>query len=206
MEFQVTTYRLQALMNHLSLPSVLIDLIKNFVFFDTSTFYKIMKEPMLNKSCIGDLIRTGHSRSNKTEPENCRIGYVSFYDIQTREEPQSWSFSLDDRFFSRYMQIYARRGKQITSENCEFCGDYLSSAETMAPVTRTAPNRSNIFCKCKFVDGYSEREYPEYRYNAEVFHSFDRDQPTEVSVAINYGPTIMPPQRKRKQKKNKSGL
>jgi hypothetical protein len=203
MEFQVTTYRSQALMNHLPLPSVLVDLIKNFVFFDTSTFYRIMEEPMLNKTRIGDLIRTGHSRCNNTE----------FYDIQTRQEPQRWSFSIDNRFLTRYMHIHARRGLQITAVNCEFCGNYLSNAETIAPVTRTAPRRSIIFCKCKFVDGYNEREFPEYRYNASVILSTDRDQSTEVSVEINYGPTIMPPARKSKyqqqkqqQQNTKSGL
>ena len=217
MEFPITTYRSQALMNHLPLPSVLVDLIKNFVFFNTSTFYRLVEQPMNNKRIVGGLIIEGHTRADRLQPEDFRCGYIRFY-----RQPERWSFGIDPKLLSKYVQKYSSRRGEITATNCTFCGNYKSDAESLTVHTRGAKCRAElrvakIFCKCITVRGINEREMPkkerEYTdYDSEtsliILERFDRDKPTEVPVAINYGPAILPPPRRRRQpqQKNKSGL
>ena len=235
MDFPITTYRSQALMNHLSLPSVLIDLIKNFVFFNTSTFYRIMQQPMEQKETICSIIRDGHSRAQMDAPEDRRLAYVHLREIWPATKLSQWSFKINMRLYSRYIQshysIYRYHGFEISAENCGYCGNYLES-------NTFSGTEHKLSCHCKFVvdslgdryfglvnyrempkqpelyqedTEYSESEYDESEYDSESEYEeygakpgdrldFQREYPGDSPpepVAVDYGPAILPPPRRR---------
>ena len=196
MEFPITTYRSQALMNHLPLPSVLVDLIKNFVFFDTSTFYRLVEQSMTSKRIVCHLIIDGHSRAIQPEPDDYPMAYAGFYEIRTTVEPEKWSFTARFSSVSTYHRTsraksgsglmgepYSRNCFEIKAVNCKKCGEYVTSGCHWLTY-------DDMLCNCDYdemprIACLDDQQYEDDEYEEDQFDYSDEQQSDEEDEQQN---------------------
>jgi hypothetical protein len=126
MNFNITTYPVQAQIGHLPLPEELLTLVKDFVFFNASDFYQHIREAVATKSVISYIIKQSHAR---------RL-----------DEPGKWIFANfvqtihDPTIFYPYGAT-RRPFNYFSATNCSACGNYSASQCTALPF--------KLWCKCK---------------------------------------------------------